>query len=81
MRDGTYHYAIRLHAPIGLRYGMLELCIQDRTVSGQMQTLLCFLPYRARGTVDAGRVELELRTEKGCFRAEGSVDLEKEKPV
>ena len=24
MRDGTYHYAIRLHAPIGLRYGMLE---------------------------------------------------------
>ena len=106
MRDGTYHYAIRLHAPIGLRYGMLELCIQDRTVSGaltmfsqthpitdvclqdgklcfggQMQTLLCFLPYRAQGTVDAGRVELELRTEKGCFRAEGSVDLDKEKPV
>ena len=36
MRDGTYHYAIRLHAPIGLRYGMLELCIQDRTVSGAL---------------------------------------------
>ena len=96
MRDGTYHYAIRLHAPIGLRYGMLELCIQDRTVSGALTMFsqthpitdvclqdgkLCFLPYRARGTVDAGRVELELRTEKGCFRAEGSVDLEKEKPV
>lgn len=36
MKDGTYHYAIQMQAPIGPRRGALELVLKNHMVSGAL---------------------------------------------
>ena len=40
--------------------------------TGEMQTLLYTLPYRAEGILEDASTQLRFKTEKGCFSAVGS---------
>lgn len=65
MKDGTYHYAIQMQAPIGPRRGALELWALSVPEDGQSAHTLRYLPPE-----EGGEVLLYVRTGTGWTRVE-----------
>ena len=76
MKDGIYHYSVRMSVPIGPRYGALELNISDGTAGGFLTMFSKRLPI-LEGSCCGGilRFSGEMRTMLYplSYTAEGTV--------
>ncbi|MGM9650409.1 MAG: hypothetical protein ACI3VX_00560 [Faecousia sp.] len=55
MKDGNYHYAVRMTVPLGKRNGRLEVNIRQHRVEGFLTMFTVRLPI-ARGSCDGNQI-------------------------
>ena len=77
MKDGIYRYAIRMHAPIGPRYGALELVLKNHMVSGALTMFSQTHPIFSGSFRDGAlrfRGRMQTLLYDLLYEAEGTVD-------
>ncbi|MGN1003009.1 MAG: hypothetical protein ACI4PC_09575 [Oscillospiraceae bacterium] len=79
MKNGVYHYSMKMSAPIGFRYGRLELDILDGRVGGFLTMFSKRLPI-AEGSCRGGTLRFSGKMQTLLYpllyKAEGTVNEE-----